>query len=298
MVLSKEQFLTLYAQQSRFGSKGITSMRQLLAQNVSDLRAMTLTMDGRLAIGSIVVQGIGLVNGLGSLADAKTRKDVRDAWFGVYDSTAGVLGGLLELWAVIMNTRTIAQAGVQGASKSISLASIRFAGNIAGAAGGVIGAASAFAKMEDADRTGNRNAVRAYLLSGVALTGIALTSTAASVGIAAEWIVARQVGGAVTQRSATAVALRIGAQGTPTVLGISVTGWGLLLLGAGFLFQFVAIVLTPTPLQKWVSRSYFGKGDDKYPKGDWKTEKDGLIDTMQSGTEEASNSKAREPVAQ
>jgi hypothetical protein len=53
------------------------------------------------------------------------------------------------------------------------------------------------------------------------------------------------------------------------------------LLGAGIAFQVGAIALTPTPLQRWIGRSYFGKDpgiffagkrDDMFPKGDWPSE--------------------------
>lgn len=45
------------------------------------------------------------------------------------------------------------------------------------------------------------------------------------------------------------------------MLGLTLTGWGLLLLGAGMLAQVGAAILTPTPLQKWVTKSYFGTED-------------------------------------
>lgn len=283
-ILSKEQFLALYARQSGSGAKGAQAVRNMLAQNAADIRAMTLTLEGRLAIGSIIVQGIGLVNGLGALADAKTQKDVRDAWYGIYDSTAGAMGGLLELWAVAVNSRTVVQAGTQGAARSMPLAAIRFAGNMAGAAGGAVNAAAAYAKGDDAKIVGNKSVAELYRYSGHAFMGTAATSSLTAFGVAADWVVARQVGSAVVQRAATAVAVRLGAQGTAAFLGLSVSGWGLVLLGAGVLFQVGAIVLTPTPLQKWMGRSYFGKGDDKYPQGDWKAEQAGLLEAIQEGT--------------
>jgi hypothetical protein len=58
-------------------------------------------------------------------------------------------------------------------------------------------------------------------------------------------------------------------------------------------------MLTPTALQKWVGRSYFGKGDDKFPKGDWKAEKDALMAAIQAGSEGAAKAEvAKEPAAE
>ena len=63
---------------------------------------------------------------------------------------------------------------------------------------------------------------------------------------------------------------------------LTVSGIGLILLGAGVALQVGAVVLTPTPLQRWLSRSHFGrdpsifdwdgKRDDMFVKGDWKAE--------------------------
>ena len=55
----------------------------------------------------------------------------------------------------------------------------------------------------------------------------------------------------------------------------SVTGWGIILLGAAVLFEVGAIALTPTELQTWLQGSYFGHGkgkEAKFTKGDWKSE--------------------------
>jgi hypothetical protein len=196
---------------------------------------------------------------------------------------------------VAVNARTVAGAGTQGAAKSMSLASLRFIGNIAGAAGGAVNAVGAWARAEDAQGEGNKVIANLLNASGYAFIGTTATSTIVGVGVAADWVVARQVGGAVTQRAATAVAVRFGAQGTAALLGLSVSGWGLVLLGAGVIFQVGAMVLTPKPLQKWASRSYFGKGDDKFPKGNWKAEKDALLEAVGAGTKEARKQEPGKP---
>lgn len=310
-VLSKEQFLDLYARQSRFGAQGAGAVREMMIKGSADIRAMTLTLDGRLAIGSVIVQGIGLVNGIGALKDAKTRKEIRDAWYGIYDSTAGVMGGLLELWAVAVNSRVLAQGGAQAAARglplradniynpsvssgpSLPLAALRFAANLAGAAGGAVNAAAAFAKAEDAKAAGNKGVANLLTASGYAFFGTSATSTMVGVGVAADWVVARQVSSVTVQRAASVVAVRLGAQGTAAFLGLSVSGWGLVLLGAGVLFQVGAMVLTPTPVQKWIGRSYFGKDDDKFPAGNWKAEQAGLLEAIHGGTETARKSEAK-----
>ena len=283
VVLTQEQFLTLYAKQSQAGAKGAQAVGRALAQGAADVRAIVLGMDGRLAIGSIIVQGIGLVNGLEALGNAKDEKAVRDAWYGIYDSTAGTMGGLLEMWAVAANSRVLVQLGAQGAAQSLPLGALRFAGNIAGAAGGAINAVAAFAKAGDAEAAGDNRVAVLYYSSSAAFILTFGTSALLGLGFGADTLAARGLGGV----AARSIALRFGAAGTAEVLGLSISGWGLLLLGAGVLFQVGATVITPTPIQKWASRSYFGKGDDKYPRNDWKAEFNGLQAALKVGSEEA-----------
>jgi hypothetical protein len=68
------------------------------------MRAVVKGLDGRLAIGCVVIQTLGLLSNLGSL-DSKNLKEVRDAWYGVSDSAAGMMGGLMEMWVVVYASR-------------------------------------------------------------------------------------------------------------------------------------------------------------------------------------------------
>jgi hypothetical protein len=87
---------------------------------------------------------------------------------------------------------------------------------------------------------------------------------------------------------------------------LTVSGVGLVLLGLGMAFQIGAIALTPTPMQRWISRSYFGKDpgiffdgkrSDMFAKGNWKAEFEGLQEALKSGSEEQS-SQDNKPAAQ
>ena len=287
-VLSEKQFLSLYAKQSTLGAQAVNAVRQSLqtGAGAQAVRAISMSLDGRLAIGSIIVQGIGLINGVKALEKAKTAKEVRDAWYGIYDSTAGVLGGLLEMWAVAAQASTLAKAGQQAVAKGMGIASLRFVANIAGAAGGVVMMVSSFAKAKDAEAAGDAQVQGFYKYSGYAFLGTGFTSVAIGAGFVADTLVARSVGGAVVRT----IALRVGAAGALGVVGgtaLTVSGIGLMLLGAGVAFQLTAIALTPTPMQRWMGRSYFGKDpswfdwdgkrEDMFAKGDWKAESKALL---------------------
>lgn len=304
-VLSEQQFLKLYAKQSTLGTQAVNAVRKSLQTGSgAQIRAISMSLDGRLAIGSIIVQGIGLIDGLKDLEKARTAKEVRDAWYGIYDSTAGVLGGLLEMWAVAAQASTLAKAGQHAVAKSLGIASLRFVANIVGAAGGAVNAASNWADFEAARKRGDLQVANLYRYSSVAFRGTVVTSAAIGAGYIADTLVARQVGGAVVRT----VALRVGAAGALGVVGgtaLTVSGIGLVLLGAGIAFQLTAIALTPTPMQRWMSRSYFGKDpswfdwdgkrDDMFAKGDWKAEADALKAALREAGADSANDAAASP---
>lgn len=47
------------------------------------------------------------------------------------------------------------------------------------------------------------------------------------------------------------------------------------------------------PKRELIPFRYFGKGDDKFPKGDWKAEQAGLLEAIQGGTEAARKSEVQ-----
>jgi hypothetical protein len=60
------------------------------------------------------------------------------------------------------------------------------------------------------------------------------------------------------------------------------------LLGAGLIFETGAILMTPTPLQNWIRRTYFGTGGgdgDPFAKGDWPAEYAALMETLGAATQ-------------
>jgi len=297
LALTEGQFLNLYAQESKLGTQAVSALRESLHSGTG-LHAKTIGMSlpGRLALGSMLVQGLGLINGLYELKQAGTDKQVRDAWYGIYDSTAGTLGGLLELWSVAREATAFVTAGEAAVAKSFSIGALKFLGNIAGAAGAAVNAAGAWAKREDAQKDGNLVSSDLYAYSSAAFLGTSLTSGVMVAGVLADTLVARGIGGAVVE----SIAVRVGAGAvlaTVGGIGLTVSGIGLVLLGAGVAFQVGAVALTPTPMQRWLSRSYFGKDpslfdwngkrDDMFAKGDWKAEFAALQEALAEGGKES-----------
>ena len=297
LALTEEQFMRLYAKESSLGTKAANAVRESLHSGAGlQAKTVALSLPGRLALGSVLVQGLGLVNGLYALKQAGTDKEARDAWYGIYDSTAGTVGGLLEVWAVVREASTKAvlagQAGKVAVERSMSIGALRVLGNLAGAAGGAVNAFGAWAKADDANAAGDVEIVRLYLGSAVAFGTTTITGAAVASGALADTLVARGIGGAVVE----SIALRVGAGGVLATVGgtaLTVSGIGLVLLGAGMALQIGAVALTPTPMQRWLSRSYFGKDpsffdwdgkrDDMFAKGDWGAEFKGLQNALAEG---------------
>lgn len=306
LVLSESEFLRLYAGQQSQGALA-KAVGKALTQGGADLKAIALSVDGRLGLGSMFVQGLGLVNGLNALCAAKAKGDangVRDALYGIYDSSAGLVSGALEVAAVAGAARVVANRGADGVASSVPLAAMRFAANLAGAAGGVVNYVANTAKSRDAMEGGDVIVSQAYRISAAMFLGTGFTSVASATGALADALIGRGIGGAVVETVALRLGVSLGTDAALTILGISVSGWGLILLGAGVTFQLGAIVLTPSPMQRWAQRSYFGrdssifsmsgKRDDMFAKGDWAAELAGLQDALKAASPQASTTPATE----
>jgi len=292
VVLSEEKFIELYQAQSRAVARASAG----IGEAFSGAKAAMRSLDGRLALGVIIINGAGVLNNLNNLEKAEDAIAVRNAWYGMADASVGVTGGLLELSGVVtkatMQARSRAPVVVaESAALSYLAASAYFMGAIAGVVNGV----SALAKREDAKRRGDEVIAKLYFASSMAFFGMSSAYLMLTAGAIADRMVAKGVGGAV----ARGVAIRFGAEGTAALFGVSVSGWGLILLGAGLIFEVGAILMTPTPLQNWIRRTYFGTGGgdgDPFAKGDWPAEYAALMETLGASTQ-VEQSKGATPVS-
>jgi hypothetical protein len=183
---------------------------------------------------------------------------------------------------VAADIRTVAQLGLPAAEASIGIGALKFFGCITGMAGGMVNYVASMQKTDDQSAVGNADAAFAYRISAVASLGTAFTSAGLAAGTLASTSEERAIGGAVVRTVATRLAANA-VIGTVGGIGLTISGIGLVLLGAGVVFQIGAIALTPTDIQRWLGRSYFGrdggiifsgKRHDMFPKGDWSAERD------------------------
>lgn len=287
LAVDQKQFNALFRAQA-----GVT---QRAAQAVRDSmqggRAVITTLGGQLALGTMLINGVGLLNSLATIRNSKDAQAVRYAWYGLYDGVAGVLGGLMEVLAVGATAQALARApaGTTAAAavtaQSGLITGLRVSGALLGAVAGIVNGAANWARMKDAFAEGNPDVGRLYFLSAAAFAGLSGTSVAYGAGVAANRLVARGIGGGLVRT----VSLRVGTASAASAL----SGWGLALLGAGLVFEVGAIILTPTPLEKWARRTRFGDQRSKRFTT-WQEELKALDDAFQKASPEPEKA-AREP---
>lgn len=306
--LNNQALLNLYSEQITSAEKAANLMRDALpalnrTSTGSNLIQLSKTLDARLAVGSMVIQAIGMWNGIDAYNKADSNSARTDATYGILDSAFGFTGGALGIIGVYGEIRIkqrVAQSAVEiVTARSVGLAAIRFLGCATGIAGGGINFFASYKKSGEQAAKGNVFVSYLYQSSAIACAGTALTSAALGAGYVAGTLAARSIGGAVVE----GIAVRLGANAvlaTVGGIGLTVSGVGLVLLGAGVALQIGAIMLTPDEMEIWISRTYFGTGggflsigkrDDKFPKGDWLAEKGALEQLIESSKKEKSAGK-------
>jgi hypothetical protein len=282
-VASRQLFLRLYNENMTRSAAVLGAVRTALASPIGK-GISALPKDGRLAFGCIVVQAIGIYNSAATLEKETDPAKRREAFLCLIDSSAGFAGGLAQLLALGLSTYHVATAVPGAADRSLGLAGLKLLSNVMGVAGGYINFVAMREKGLGAEALGDSNALD-YRISSYAFRGTAFTSLVGTVAVGAEALAQRSIGGIVVRTIAT----RLGAGAVAGALGATISGVGLVLLGAGMIYQIRAIAATPQPLQRWLSRSFFGKDPgtffdgkrkDMFVRGDWQAELKGLEDAV------------------
>jgi hypothetical protein len=288
-ILSERDVVRLFQEQAGSAAKLANLVRVNGIHTVNVLK----TTDARLALGSMIIQTIGIWHSRSLAMKADSRDDLEQAYLGMLDSGLGFMSGALQLWTVSAEATIIRERGAAVAAASLKIGLLKVLANFMGAAGGVLNVVLSMKKSKAEGLLGNSEAKTYHRYSALAFGGTGATSTALTMGAIASSLEARGIGGAVVQT----VAARLGGNaviGAVGGVGLTVSGIGLVLLGAGLIFTVSAIVLTPNDLQRWLGRCYFGrdggvifsgKRDDMFVKGDWASEKAALDEVIQRASE-------------
>ncbi|TBO27689.1 hypothetical protein EYS42_16415 [Aquabacterium lacunae] len=264
--LTPQQGAALFAQQVEEARKIGGSIRAAIPQGT---KAMAMSIDGRLALASVIVQTIGIINGtqavaaaeanLAKASDAADRADkekkLRDARLGYMDSIGGLVAGSLDSLRAAGETMNLQRGAAAGNVAINSIHALKFGAQVAGVFGGFLNGYVSYLKAEDAKEKGLRSV---FVLHRVAMVMFGGTALAAGSPIAAgtlSYLAARSVGGRVVQGAATRMA-------AATVAGawIPVAGW--VLLGVGIVTSVSAALLEPTQVEAWARQTPFGKGPE------------------------------------
>jgi hypothetical protein len=286
MALTDEQFKRLWKAKALPTALAAQAMKEAMHARFAVVKAV----EGRLALGVILINGVGLQKALSDLG-SDDRAKVRDAWVGTLDSGASVVAGGFQVLEVAAKESISRRLGAQAVGKVGWIYNVRAAAAGLGAFAAVVSGVGQGLRGKDARSDGQAAKAAMLYASATAFGGLAYTGLLATVGAIADKQVAKGVASVFMRR----MAARYGAAGAATLLGVSMSGWGLILLGGALTFEAGAILLTPTALQEWMRRSYFGKGaaKDRFAKGDWEAE----LRALEAMFDVSNKAEAPEPAA-
>ena len=148
--VTPEQAVELIGRQSNLGTLAVGEVRTALAASQrAGASAVFMTIDGRLALASMVVQGIGIYHTFLTIMNSEDAGKVRDAKLGMADSVAGLMSGFMLMIDIAVVARHNARAASvaianDAIAKSRLLAGLRVGQALCGVAGGVINAYAMF----------------------------------------------------------------------------------------------------------------------------------------------------------
>lgn len=258
--LSEAALAQLLQRQASLWEKAAVTLREM-AQGV---KGGGLSLDGHIGLVALLLNGVSVWN---SAQDTFNSGGDLGKWFAFADASAGTFGGLAQVTHSALSSAIAHRAGEAAVRRSLWVMGAGVAASGAGAFGGMATAAGQFVK---AWRAEDPEAQALYGFSGLAFALQGTTNLIQFGGAFSEFMIARGsqraifLTGAQLAKGAEGFLVRRGLLG---IAGMGLTGWGLVFLAGGLIFEVGVVLLTPDALQKHVQNSYFGKGGnpkDKY----------------------------------
>lgn len=254
LAVTETQFAKLVSTQPARIKLAADSMREMALLG----RGAALSLEGHIGL-------LGAwINGWGLIANASKASGSGDTllWANAFDSFFGLLAGTAQIGEAALSASLVNRVGAEAAKHAVHVLGLRAATAGAGAASGFAVMVGQFIKAGRSFSNKEYAAFGAYAFSGTSFAGLTFTSGIQFVGAFSDFMIARGAKAAIW-RAGAAGAARIGARllaGT----GIALTGWGLIFLAGGLLFEIIAFVATPNEVQAHVRKSRFGIGPDHY----------------------------------
>ncbi|NHQ85622.1 hypothetical protein HA050_05750 [Iodobacter sp. HSC-16F04] len=243
--VSADDFGKMFAQQSHVAEQAKEALYSSKENTWRGGKAVFIKAEGRIAIGFLSLQMLGLNGSLKSLAAAspEDQKALRDAWFGIASNGLGVVGATGDIAGI-----AAAQFAKHGALTMV----LKTIGGVAGWGALLVDSAQAFVFYGEQKASHNKAAANAWFATGFLYGAGGLAGIGATTEVVIKW---------VTRRVIVSTAAVVAEEGVIAILGISLTGWGLILLGLGVLAYSGAGMLTPKKLQEWARDCYFGSNN-------------------------------------
>ncbi|MBS1210675.1 MAG: hypothetical protein H6R19_3073 [Proteobacteria bacterium] len=263
--LNERQFTEIF----RSSQPEAQMLRKTMSGATGNLEAIFKTLDGRLALGGLFLNGLQLKQ---SITDILKGDVSRATLLGFLDSSSGTLGGLAAVWQVVVQAQ-LAAAEQAALSKIVTLQRLRIVGGALGAAGGLANAIKNLDEAETAKRMGDMSVYHFYRTSGFAFAGTIGTFIIQTVGALADRLLTRGVKNTLVRKVLIWIARYVGAEGIALSM---VEGWGVALLALALVTEVGALAMMPSELQKWASNSRFGTGSDSDKFKSWEQEEAAL----------------------
>lgn len=227
------------------------------------------SIDGRLALGALVVQGLGLYQGVPQLLAELNRSQhnqdrINEAAIGVVDSLGGFVGASAERWASAHKAGLLLKPGGEHlVEASARLAVLRTTAAVTGMLGAAITVYLMGKKADGAKAEGDGLSNIGYRASSNAGIALLVTSGITTADAAAKQIASRAIARHVVLRLAGVVATEAAVAGAASTVAVLVSGVGLVLMLAAIGGYVYAAVSERDSYQRWAGRCYFGKDTAK-----------------------------------
>jgi len=231
--MSPQQGATLFKQQVEEARKIAGSVRAAIP---TGLGAVTMSVDGRLAMASVIVQTVGVINGRQAVETAEANlknateaeraekeKALRDAKLGYMDSIGGLVAGSMDTLRVAGEAMNLQRGAAAGSMAINSIHALKFGAQVAGVFGGFLNVYVSLLKTREANAKDLRMVSNMHFVAMLSFGGTALAAGAPIAAGTLSYLAARNIGGRIVQGAATRMA-------AATVAGawIPVAGWVLL----------------------------------------------------------------------
>lgn len=261
LAVTQAQFAQLLQRQPQRIQQAADAMREMALLG----KGGALSLGGQIGLLGAWLNGVGTVSSLNSFIDSGGQDYLALANF--VDSFAGTVAGTAQIAEAAMSASLTNRLGLEAAQKTLTLLGAKVVITGMGAATGVALVVGQWIKSRRAATAGDAVGSWAYRLSAGSFAGLTATSSIQFVGAFSNFMVAKGSKAAVwrigsaTAASAEGFLVRRGLMG---IVGVGLTGWGLIFLAGGLAFEVWALMATPDALQEHVKRSRFGKGPENF----------------------------------